>query len=139
MEVVMHGPEDIENAVAGILAEFPDDRIFVFRGELGAGKTTLIKALCRELGVQEGTSSPSFSIVNEYASGKGEKVYHLDLYRLETEEEALDIGLEEILEDANAWRFIEWPDRIENLLPADRVEVAITAHPNHRKIAVETC
>lgn len=106
-------------------------RVFVFHGNLGAGKTTFIKQICAVLGVEGAMSSPSFSIVNEYQTNKGEPVYHVDCYRMKDESEAWDIGLDEIL-DSGAYCFIEWPDKIDNLLPENYVRVSITQEENQR-------
>lgn len=98
-----------------ILAVAREQRIFLFYGEMGAGKTTLIKALCQELGVRDTASSPTFSIVNEYASPGG-PVFHFDFYRLKNQTEALDMGYEDYLYSGN-YCFIEWPEKIPDLLP----------------------
>ncbi len=98
-------------------------RVFTFSGELGSGKTTLIKALCTELGVESGISSPSFGIVHEYAGRQG-PVYHFDLYRLKDASELEAIGFEEYLESGH-YCFIEWPEMARNVLPADPVRVSI--------------
>ncbi|MGV3560460.1 tRNA (adenosine(37)-N6)-threonylcarbamoyltransferase complex ATPase subunit type 1 TsaE [Larkinella arboricola] len=92
--------------------------VWLFEGQMGAGKTTLIKAICRRLGVVNTVQSPTFSIVNEYITESGESVYHFDCYRLRDEEEALDSGLEEYI-DSGARCLIEWPERIAGLLPPD--------------------
>jgi tRNA threonylcarbamoyladenosine biosynthesis protein TsaE len=101
-----------------------NSRIFLFYGDMGAGKTTLIKSLCECLGTQEPVTSPTFSIVNEYEAG-ADKIYHFDFYRLKTETEALDMGYEEYFY-SGAWCFIEWPEKIPDLLPAHYVTVTIT-------------
>jgi tRNA threonylcarbamoyladenosine biosynthesis protein TsaE len=104
-----------------------DDRtIYAFDGEMGAGKTTFISALCQALGVEaEEANSPSFAIVNEYRSETtAELIYHFDLYRLETIEEALDLGIEDYF-DSGALCLLEWPERVEDLLPDDTVRVEI--------------
>ncbi len=100
-------------------------KILLFYGEMGVGKTTLIKELCKSLGIEDVTSSPTFSLVNEYHSVKGEIIYHFDFYRIESEEEALDIGIEDYFY-SNAWCFIEWPSTIENLLPLKSTEIHLT-------------
>lgn len=92
---------------------------------MGSGKTTFIKAVGHVLGVQEGMSSPTFSIVNEYETASGEKLYHFDFYRLKNELEAYDIGTEEYFDSGN-YCFVEWPDKITGLLPEKYVEVSIT-------------
>jgi len=89
--------------------------VFCFHGELGAGKTSIIKVLCQDLGVQGGMSSPSFSIVNEYAIKNG-LVYHFDFYRINEIHEVYDIGIEDYL-DSKQWIFIEWPEKIREILP----------------------
>ena len=104
-----------------------------FFGEMGAGKTTFIKGLLAALGVEEHTSSPTFSIVNEYRSAKSGAIYHFDFYRLKTPSEAMDIGIEEIFEQ-DAWIFMEWPEKIGNLLPADCVMVRVTEEKGYRLI-----
>ena len=83
---------------------------------MGAGKTTFIKAICKNLGVEDMTSSPTFSLVNEYETRQGQRVYHFDLYRINSEIEALDMGIDDYLYSGN-WCFIEWPEKIPNLLP----------------------
>ncbi len=99
--------------------------IFAFYGEMGAGKTTFIKAICKELGVLHEVTSPSFAIVNEYKTKNNTIIYHFDLYRIEKLPELLDIGFEEYL-DSNAIIFIEWPEIAENLLPKTTVSVGIS-------------
>ena len=106
---------------AALLHSCSDRRVFAFKGDLGAGKTTLIKALSAELGVEGGTSSPSFSIVNEYAGTTG-PVYHFDLYRLKDAHELEGIGFTEYL-DSGKYCFVEWPELAKNLLPHDAVRV----------------
>ncbi|WP_420573381.1 tRNA (adenosine(37)-N6)-threonylcarbamoyltransferase complex ATPase subunit type 1 TsaE [Kordia sp.] len=98
-------------------------KIIAFHGEMGVGKTTLIKVLAKQLGVNELTSSPTFSIVNEYHT-TNDVLYHFDCYRMEDEVEAYDIGIEDYLY-SDAWCFIEWPERIQNLLPEEITEVNI--------------
>lgn len=106
----------------------PDRTVVAFRGEMGAGKTTFIRELVKALGVSsEEANSPSFSIINEYRSDTtAELIYHFDCYRLESLDEALEIGVEDYL-DSGALCLIEWPDRIEDILPEDTLEVEITA------------
>lgn len=108
----------------------------LFNGDMGAGKTTLIGEICKLLNV-DSTSSPTYSIVNTYYSPQNGEFYHLDLYRLKDEIEALDSGLEEIL-DSEKLCFIEWPEKIHNLLPNKFVEVGIKVKNNLRKITVST-
>ena len=108
-----------------LLASYPDKRIFALYGTMGAGKTTFIKAICRELGVEDEALSPTFSIINEYHTHKQIPVYHFDFYRINKLEEVYDIGYEEYLFSGN-YCLLEWPELIEELLPADTVKVSIT-------------
>ena len=114
----------IDSAAQQILAANPE-KVILFNGEMGAGKTTLIKALCRALGIHDTTSSPTFSLVNEYVSDAGQTVYHFDVYRLKNESEALDMGIDEYLYSGN-YCFIEWPDKIPNLIPENHSVVSLT-------------
>ena len=122
--------EQLEQAAYKFMTEMGDYTVFAFYGEMGAGKTTFINELCKQLGVESDiTSSPSFAIINEYRSDRtAELIYHFDCYRLETEAEAQDIGDEDYF-DSGALCFIEWPERIEGLLPDDTVRVDITVNP----------
>ena len=136
MNIDVNSLEELHDAAKGLLKNFPSDRIFLFYGEMGAGKTTFINALCAELGVMDNTSSPTFSLVNEY-QGAQETIYHFDFYRLKDEEEALDMGYEEYFY-SDAYCFVEWPEKIPNLLPADARTVAIeVCSPTSRKISVK--
>jgi tRNA threonylcarbamoyladenosine biosynthesis protein TsaE len=124
--------DGIEKVVKDLVKAAGDNKIWLFYGEMGAGKTTLIKAICRELGVRSIMTSPTFSIVNEY-DGNG-VIYHFDCYRLKNEEEAYDIGLEEYL-DSGRLCLIEWPERIVSLLPEARFKINIEiASPTQRRI-----
>jgi len=107
-----------------LLNLYPENRIFIFKGELGAGKTTLIKALCKELNVVGLTNSPSFSIVNEYTTANGDMIYHFDFYRIKNIAEIFDIGYEEYFYSGH-YCFIEWPEVAEQILPAAYVETEI--------------
>lgn len=127
--ITLRKPTDAEAVAALILQSHAEARIFAFTGDLGAGKTTLIKALCKVLGVVDRTSSPSFAIVNEYRTGAGEPLYHFDLCRLKAEEELEGIGFDEYLEGGN-YCFIEWPELAEQQLPAEAIRVRITAAEN---------
>jgi tRNA threonylcarbamoyladenosine biosynthesis protein TsaE len=107
-----------------ILSENPH-KVILFHGAMGVGKTTLIKALAKELGVQDATSSPTFSLVNEYYTPTNGLVYHFDVYRIKSEEEALDMGIDEYLYSGN-WCFIEWPEKIPNLIPEAHTVITLT-------------
>ncbi|MBK9732650.1 MAG: tRNA (adenosine(37)-N6)-threonylcarbamoyltransferase complex ATPase subunit type 1 TsaE [Chitinophagaceae bacterium] len=118
-----------------ILSSCAGSKIFAFLGEMGSGKTTIIAALCNQLGVQEHISSPTFAIVNEYA-GAG-IIFHLDLFRLQTIDEALAIGIEEYL-SGNEYCFVEWPQLIEPLLPVETVHISITVTEDQQRILTIT-
>ena len=97
----------------------------LFYGQMGVGKTTLIKEICNQLGVLDTICSPTFSLVNEYKTIKESKIFHFDFYRIKDEEEVLDIGIEEYF-DTDSWCFVEWPENIENLLPLDVVQIHLS-------------
>lgn len=118
----LHHVDEATDLAAAMLNACRDRRVFAFQGDLGAGKTTLIKAMCGELGVEQGTASPSFSIVNEYRTDKNEAVYHFDLFRLKDAAELDGIGFTEYL-DSGRYCFVEWPELAKNLLPPDAVRV----------------
>lgn len=105
------------------------NNVLLFYGSMGVGKTTLIKEIVKQLGVADNVSSPTFSLVNEYHAENGEKVFHFDFYRIDDEEEALDMGIEEYFY-SNSWCLVEWPNKVENLLPLNAVTVTITANEN---------
>lgn len=107
-------------------------KILLFNGEMGAGKTTLIKEIVKQLGVDDVANSPTFSLVNEYHSTKGEIIYHFDFYRIESEEEAMDIGVEDYFY-GDAWCFIEWGEKVQNLLPLDITNVNIDILDENRR------
>ncbi|MBL4707541.1 MAG: tRNA (adenosine(37)-N6)-threonylcarbamoyltransferase complex ATPase subunit type 1 TsaE [Flavobacteriales bacterium] len=109
--------------------------IISFRGDLGAGKTTLIKNICNFLGVKDEVTSPTFSIVNEYETHNKKTIYHFDFYRLESEEEAFDMGIEDYFYSTKLC-LMEWPSKIEGLLPNDRIEVSISIVGNKREFTI---
>jgi tRNA threonylcarbamoyladenosine biosynthesis protein TsaE len=112
-----------------IIETYPDERVFALYGDLGAGKTTLIKELCKVLGVTDEVTSPSFAIINEYDAGGIDLVYHFDFYRIKKLEEVMDIGYEEYL-FSGYYCFLEWADKIEELLPERYVYLSI--HRNEK-------
>lgn len=131
--------DDIAQAAHEFVAEMGDETVYAFYGEMGTGKTTFINALCKALGVEDDTTnSPSFSIINEYRSDTtAELIYHFDLYRLDSLEEAFDIGVEDYF-DSGALCFLEWPERIADILPNDTVKVSIIVNDdNSRTITLE--
>jgi len=126
-----------------ILNQFPSKKIFALYGEMGTGKTTLVKSFCKILGVKEDAVSPTFSLVNEYSAnspavsqkGHGDTIYHFDLYRLKNSEELIDIGFEEYLE-SEAYCFIEWPDMAEPFLPNDMLKIEIKLLEGEERIVI---
>ena len=110
-----------------------NSKVVLFKGEMGAGKTTLIKEIARILGVLGATSSPTFSLVNEYHINDHELLYHFDLYRLESEVEALDFGIEDYLY-SGYWCMIEWPDKIKNLIPEQHTTVTLEVISNESRL-----
>ncbi len=116
--------ESINEAAKAVLAASPH-KVILFNGEMGVGKTTFIKALCTELGVTEATSSPTFSLVNEYEASNGALIYHFDVYRLKNETEAYDMGMDEYLHSGE-WNFIEWAEKIPSLLPDEYSVIDLT-------------
>ena len=125
--------DDLKEVAKKLISDFSAKRVILFYGEMGVGKTTLIKVLCQQLGVEEPTNSPTFSIVNEYLSNQNKTIYHFDFYRIEKEEEVFDMGYEDYFYD-NSYCFIEWPEKIPNLLPPDAVKVKIMLDDENNRI-----
>lgn len=127
---------NIECIARQFVEEQSDGRVFAFYGQMGAGKTTFIAAVCKVLGIEEPVNSPTFAIVNEYVADNGETVCHFDCYRLNTLRDALNIGIEEYFASGNIC-FIEWAENIEELLPADTVRVNIVVEDDgSREVSV---
>jgi tRNA threonylcarbamoyladenosine biosynthesis protein TsaE len=130
------GLSDLPEVADQFVKKAKDVKVWLFKGEMGSGKTTFIKVLGAALGVTDMMSSPTFAIVNEYLADKNHKVYHFDFYRIKNEAEAYDIGSEEYFYSGN-YCFIEWPEKIPSLIPAERVEVTITPeNQTHRTLAL---
>lgn len=132
--IVINNLTELESAAKELLDSSKGKKIFAFNGSMGAGKTTFIKAICKSMGVKDPISSPTFSIVNEYLSADGTKIYHFDFYRIKSLNEAYDMGCEEYLY-SNAYCFIEWPEKIAELLPENYAKVTISAKGEQRVIA----
>ncbi|MBO4965653.1 MAG: tRNA (adenosine(37)-N6)-threonylcarbamoyltransferase complex ATPase subunit type 1 TsaE [Muribaculaceae bacterium] len=127
MQIAINNASEIARAAKEFIDAMGGRKIFAFYGEMGVGKTTFISEVCRQLGVDETANSPSFSIANEYrAEPSGERIYHFDFYRLESPQEALDLGAEDYFYSGDLC-LIEWPEMIGDLLPEDAVRVEITA------------
>jgi tRNA threonylcarbamoyladenosine biosynthesis protein TsaE len=127
--------EQLNSIAKQILDYTSTHKKFAFYGEMGVGKTTLIKALSLQLGVTDIVSSPTFSVVNEYQADESTKIYHFDFYRIEDEKEAYDMGYEEYF-FSNAYCFIEWPEKIPNLIEEDMVQIKMSVEGNKRRIEV---
>ncbi|NDW19025.1 tRNA (adenosine(37)-N6)-threonylcarbamoyltransferase complex ATPase subunit type 1 TsaE [Dysgonomonas sp. 216] len=125
MKIKIESLEVIDKAASEFVEAMGDNTVFAFRGSMGAGKTTFITAICKALGVDDVINSPTFAIVNEYRSGSGELIYHFDFYRINKIEEVFDFGYEDYFYSGSIC-FIEWPEKIESLLPHDVVNVSIT-------------
>lgn len=121
--------DEIQNTVKQILETPSLKKVITFHAEMGVGKTTIIKEIVKQLGVTDNSSSPTFSLVNEYSTTDNQVIYHFDLYRLNSEEEAYDMGLDEYFYSGN-WCLIEWPDKTPNLIPIDHAAIHIKILPN---------
>ena len=136
MDIKINSLDEMGKAAQEFVAAMGDRTVFAFYGKMGAGKTTFIKAVCEELGVEDVINSPTFAIVNEYVDGNGEPVYHFDFYRIKKEQEVLDIGYEDYVYSGHVC-FMEWPELIENLLPDDAVKVTIEEEKDgSRKVSI---
>lgn len=131
---VCSSPEELSNVAKQILEVIGERKIVLFKGEMGAGKTTLIKALCRQLNVTDNVSSPTFSIVNEYHSAN-EVIYHFDFYRINNLREVYDMGYEEYFFSGHRC-FVEWPEKIEGIINFDYILVQVEAKNEIRTIIV---
>lgn len=123
--------DELPSVAKQLVEQLGEPKVVLVDGQMGAGKTTLISAMCHELGVIDEVSSPTFSLVNEYHTGEGKPIFHFDLYRIEDEFEALDIGIEEYF-DSNEFCFVEWPERIPGLLPENYSRVDIKVEDGKR-------
>lgn len=125
MEIKIQDLEHIHEAAKEFIKAMGKDTIFAFYGEMGAGKTTFIKAICEELGVKDVITSPTFAIVNEYTDGHGNPIYHFDFYRIKKLDEVFDMGFEDYIDSGNIC-LMEWPELIEDILPEEARKVTIT-------------
>ena len=131
--IVSHSTDDLSSIAKQIVKDGQSNKLIAFVGELGAGKTTLIGNICHYLGVNEYLGSPTFSLVNEYDLKNNSGIYHFDCFRIQSDEEMLDIGWDEYLQQEK-WILIEWPEKIKNLLPEHFLLVNIKVDGNNRQI-----
>jgi tRNA threonylcarbamoyladenosine biosynthesis protein TsaE len=136
MKIEINDLSDLDEAAEDLMAFAGDHKIFAFDGEMGAGKTTFIKAICKYLGITDLVSSPTFSLVNEYESNSG-PLYHFDFYRIKDPTEAYDIGYEEYFYSGSIC-LIEWPEKIEELLPIPRINIEVILVNEHTRTVIFT-
>ena len=132
MKILIKDKKHLANAAETFLKHFGENRIFAFYGLMGAGKTTIIKAICKALGAVDIVSSPTFTLVNEYRTSRGEILYHIDFYRIKKQEEVFDFGIEEYL-TGESYCFMEWPELVEELLPEDTINIRISVDENEQR------
>lgn len=132
MKILIRDKKHLADAAEKFLKHFGEKRIFAFYGSMGAGKTTIIKAICKALGATDIVSSPTFTLVNEYRTSGGDILYHIDFYRIKKLEEVFDFGIEEYL-DGESYCFMEWPELIEEILPEGTINVRISVDGNEQR------
>ena len=133
MEIRIDSLDNIRAAAREFIRQMGDAHVFAFYGKMGAGKTTFIKALCEELGVEDVVTSPTFAIINEYTSAEGDSIFHFDFYRIKKVAEVYDMGYEDYFY-SDALCFIEWPELIEEILPEDTMRVTIDEQPDGSRL-----
>lgn len=137
MEIIIKDKRHLHEAAKEFLKYCVDKRIFAFYGSMGAGKTTIIKAICEVLGAIDIVSSPTFTLVNEYKTSTGETLYHIDFYRIKKQEEVFDFGIEEYL-TGDSYCFMEWPELIEEILPTETVKIKIAVDEFEQRTLILT-
>ncbi|MDQ1296419.1 MAG: tRNA threonylcarbamoyladenosine biosynthesis protein TsaE [Bacteroidota bacterium] len=133
MKIVISTKRELPKAVRKLLNHTGKNRLLAFYGSMGAGKTTIIKAICESLGATDAVTSPTFTLVNEYITPDGDSLYHIDFYRIKKRDEVFDLGIEEYL-SSGFYCFMEWPELIEDILPPETVKVRITVGPDEVRI-----
>lgn len=132
-EIKLNSIENIKEVARTFLSDIGDNKLIAFYGHMGAGKTTFIKALCEELGVEDVVNSPTFAIVNEYTDGEGESVFHFDFYRIKSLDEAFGIGFDNYME-SGCFCFMEWPEKVEEILPEETLRVEISEQEDSTRL-----
>ena len=133
MKITIDSLDNIRAAAREFIKNMGNSHVFAFYGKMGAGKTTFIKAICEELGVEDVITSPTFAIVNDYTAGDGRHIYHFDFYRIKKLDEVYDMGYEDYFY-SDSLCFLEWPELIEELLPNDAVKVTITQQDDGTRV-----
>jgi tRNA threonylcarbamoyladenosine biosynthesis protein TsaE len=133
MEIIIKDKKHLNAAARQLLKHSAESKIFAFYGSMGAGKTTIIKAICEHLGAVDIISSPTFTLVNEYRTSGGKTLFHIDFYRIKKQEEVFDFGIEEYL-TGDSYCFMEWPELIEGILPPETVKVRIYVDESEQRI-----
>jgi len=133
MKIIVNCISELSEVAKVVLSEIKSNKIICFYGDMGVGKTTFIKEICRVLDVKDNVNSPTFSIVNEYLTSKKQIIYHFDFYRIKDKNEAFDLGYEEYLYSNNLC-LIEWPEKVEELLPDNIVKILMTKDNENRII-----
>jgi len=132
MKILIKDKRHLSSAAKKLLKHSGEKKLFAFYGSMGAGKTTIIKAICKVLDAVDIISSPTFTLVNEYRTSGGEVLYHIDFYRIRKQEEVYDIGIEEYL-TGDSYCFMEWPEIVENILPSETVRIRVTVDDNEQR------
>lgn len=133
MRILIKDKKHLPSASRKIIALASEKRHFAFYGPMGAGKTTIIKAICRELGAGDTVTSPTFTMINEYRTHEGETIYHIDFYRIKKPEEVLDFGMEEYFA-SGSYCLMEWPELIGDILPPGTLNIRITVGEGEERI-----
>jgi tRNA threonylcarbamoyladenosine biosynthesis protein TsaE len=133
MEIIIRDKSRLHEKAKKFISLTSGKKIFAFSGSMGAGKTTIIKAICEALGAKDIVTSPTFTIVNEYITSTKESIYHIDFYRIKKIEEVFDFGIEEYF-TSGSYCFMEWPELVEEILPPETVTVKITVDDNEQRI-----
>lgn len=133
MKITIDSLDNIRAAAREFIKNMGNSHVFAFYGKMGAGKTTFIKAICEELGVEDVITSPTFAIVNDYTAGDGRHIYHFDFYRIKKLDEVYDMGYEDYFY-SDSLCFLEWPELMEELLPSDAVKVTITQQDDGTRV-----
>ena len=133
MKIIIDGLNKLPQSAKLFLENMKGEKLFAFYGSMGSGKTTIIKALCEALGAEDNATSPTFTLVNEYKTKKGDSLFHFDFYRIKKIEEVFDFGLEEYL-SSGSYCFMEWPEQIEDILPTETVKIKISVKKNGKRV-----